>query len=73
MKNIDILTFFIYFLLFCIIGLVAGRKRKSNAADFFLQQNKLSWFLIGFSYVAAGASSEQFIGTVGSVYSRGMV
>lgn len=73
MKNIDILTFIIYFLLFSIIGLVAGRKRKSNAADFFIQQNKLPWYLIGFSYIAAGASSEQFIGTVGSVYSRGMV
>jgi len=73
LKNIDILTFIIYFLLFSIIGLVAGRKRKNNAADFFIQQNKLPWYLIGFSYIAAGASSEQFIGTVGSVYSRGMV
>jgi SSS family solute:Na+ symporter len=73
MKNIDLLTFLIYFLLFSIIGLVAGRKRKSNAAEFFIQQHKLPWYLIGFSYIAAGASSEQFIGTVGSVYSRGMV
>jgi len=73
MRTIDLLAFIVYFLVFSIIGLVAGRRRKSNAADFFIQQHKLPWYLIGFSYIAAGASSEQFIGTVGSVYSRGMV
>jgi SSS family solute:Na+ symporter len=73
LQNLDYFTFAIYFLLFTVIGLVAGRKRKTNAADFFIQQNKLPWYLIGFSFIAAGASSEQFIGTVGSVYSRGMV
>ncbi len=73
LQNIDYFTFAIYFLVFTVIGLVAGRKNKTNAADFFIQQNKLTWYIIGFSLITAGVSSEQFIGTVGSVYSRGLV
>lgn len=73
LSNLDYLTFGLYFLVFTLIGLIAGRKKKVGAADFFLQQNKLPWYIIGFSFITAGVSSEQFIGTVGSVYGRGMV
>ncbi len=73
LQNIDYFAFIVYFLVFTIIGLVAGRKRKTNAAEFFIQQDKLPWYIIGFSFITAGVSSEQFIGTVGSVYGRGLV
>lgn len=73
LQNIDYFTFTIYFLVFTAIGLVAGRKSKTSAADFFIQQNKLPWYIIGFSFITSGVSSEQFIGTVGSVYGRGLV
>lgn len=71
--NYDYLAFFIYLALFVGIGLWAGRRRRSEAADFYLRQDHLPWYVIGFSLVAAGVSSEQFIGTVGAVYSRGLV
>jgi solute:Na+ symporter, SSS family len=73
LNNIDYFTFAIYFLVFTAIGLVAGRKKKTNAAEFFIQQDRLPWYIIGFSFITAGISSEQFIGTVGSVYGRGLV
>lgn len=73
LSSYDYAAFFIYLAVFVGIGLWAGRRRRSEAADFYLRKNHLSWYVIGFSLVAAGVSSEQFIGTVGAVYSRGLV
>ncbi len=73
MSNFDNFTFALYVLVFILIGVIAGRKRRTDAADFYIRQNHLPWYVIGFSLVAAGISSEQFIGTVGAVYSRGLV
>lgn len=72
-SNIDNLTFALYLVIFILTGLIAGRKRRTEAADFYIRQNHLPWYVIGFSLIAAGISSEQFIGTVGAVYSRGLV
>ena len=73
MSNFDNYTFALYILAFILTGVIAGRKRRTEAADFYIRQNHLPWYVIGFSLVAAGISSEQFIGTVGAVYSRGLV
>jgi len=72
-SNIDNFTFGLYLIIFILTGLIAGRKRRTEAADFYIRQNHLPWYVIGFSLIAAGISSEQFIGTVGAVYSRGLV
>ena len=72
-SNTDNFTFGLYLIVFILTGLIAGRKRRTEAADFYIRQNHLPWYVIGFSLIAAGISSEQFIGTVGAVYSRGMV
>lgn len=73
MSTYDQYTFAGYLVAFLLTGVIAGRKRSSGAADFYVRQNQLPWYVIGFSLVAAGISSEQFIGTVGAVYSRGLV
>lgn len=73
MSNYDNYTFALYLVAFVATGIIAGRKRRTGAADFYMRQNHLPWYVIGFSLVAAGISSEQFIGTVGAVYSRGLV
>ncbi len=73
MSNLDNCAFAFYILVFILTGIIAGRKRRTEAADFYIRQNHLPWYVIGFSLVAAGISSEQFIGTVGAVYSRGLV
>ena len=56
-----------------VIGLVAARRRKTdNAADFFLTSKTLPWYVIGFSIIAAGISSEHFLGAVGYSYNYGL-
>jgi len=41
-------------------------------AGYFRADNRLPWYAIGFSIVAAGISSEQFVGEVGYAYKLGM-
>ena len=40
-------------------------RRRDNSEDYFLAGRGLSWWLIGFSLIAANISSEQFIGMSG--------
>lgn len=47
------------------IGIMKSRKEKSSE-DYFLAGRGLSWWLIGFSLIAANISTEQFIGMSGS-------
>ncbi len=41
------------------------QKEKNGAADYFLAGRGLSWWLVGFSLIAANISTEQFVGTSG--------
>lgn len=62
-----------YLVLLIFIGWISGRKKnESTAESFFLTNNTLPWYAIGFSIIAAGISSEQFIGTVGFAYQYGL-
>jgi len=47
-------------------------SRKRSAAEFFKADKQLPWYAVGASIIAAGVSSEQFIGTVGIAYLYGM-
>lgn len=40
-------------------------EKDSSAADYFLAGRGLSWWLVGFSLIAANISTEQFVGTSG--------
>ncbi|MCR5183361.1 MAG: hypothetical protein K6B46_01495 [Opitutales bacterium] len=42
-----------------------GEAKESNAADYFLAGRGLSWWLVGFSLIAANISTEQFVGMSG--------
>jgi len=61
----DISVFFVF--IFCVIslGILKSRKEKTSE-DYFLAGRGLSWWLIGFSLIAANISTEQFIGMSGS-------
>lgn len=72
LSTVDISIFIGYFILLIIIGFWSGRKRKADSKDFFLSEGKLPWYVIGFSIVGAGVSSEQFLGNVGFAYSHGL-
>jgi SSS family solute:Na+ symporter len=55
-----------------VIGLGIWKSRDENtsgeqgAADYFLAGRGLSWWLVGFSLIAANISTEQFVGMSGS-------
>ena len=73
MNQFDLSIIALYVLVLLIIGLVAARRRKTdNAADFFLTSKTLPWYVIGFSIIAAGISSEHFLGAVGYSYNYGL-
>ncbi len=61
--DIIILVAFIAIVLF--VGLYKSRG-KENAEDYFLAGRGLTWWLIGFSLIAANISTEQFVGMSGS-------
>lgn len=61
---IDVLVFFGFMLAVVGIGILKSRK-ESTSEDYFLAGRGLSWWLIGFSLIAANISTEQFVGMSG--------
>jgi SSS family solute:Na+ symporter len=72
MDVLDIIIFTSYFIILIAIGFWSGKKKHKSADDFFLARGSLKWYVIGFALIAAGISSEQFLGTVGFAYSHGI-
>jgi len=60
----DIIFFVLFFVVVVGISLFKSRKKK-NSEDYFLAGRGLTWWLIGFSIVAANISTEQFVGMAG--------
>ncbi len=72
-RSIDLVVFVGYVLFTILFGFwVANRKQKS-ARDYFLASDRLPWYAIGGSIIAANISTEQFIGMVGAAYAAGIV
>ncbi len=65
MEGLDLIIFICYFIVLIAIGFFSGKKKHKDAEDFFLARGSLKWYVIGFALIAAGISSEQFLGTVG--------
>ncbi len=61
-----------YFLAVVAVGFLSSRRQKASVQGYFRADNRLPWYAIGFSIVAAGISSEQFVGEVGYAYKLGM-
>ena len=61
---LDILVFVAFVISVVSIGLLKSRKEKTGE-DYFLAGRGLSWWLIGFSLIAANISTEQFVGMSG--------
>ena len=66
---LDIIVFVVFIASVITVGLMKSRKEKT-AEDFFLAGRGLSWWLIGFSLIAANISSEQFVGMSGNAASH---
>jgi len=69
MGGIDILVFVALALLVIGVGLWASRGEQTHgdhgAQDYFLAGRRLTWWLVGFSLIAANISTEQFVGMSG--------
>lgn len=71
-NTFDLIIFAGYFVLVVVIGFWTGRRQADSVGGYFRGGNRLPWYAIGFSIVAAGISSEQFVGEVGYAYKLGM-
>ncbi|MBR4598043.1 MAG: sodium/solute symporter [Opitutales bacterium] len=66
-STLDIAIFIGFIAVVLFVGLYMGRsKEKESAEGYFLAGRGLSWWLIGFSLIAANISTEQFVGMSGS-------
>ena len=71
---IDILIFIIYIVGIVALGLYASRSGTSSSKrDYFLAGDKLPWWMIGSSIIAANISSHHLVGAMGAAYDRGFV
>lgn len=61
-----------YMVIILWVGFAVARREKATVNDYFRAGNTLRWYAIGASIVAAGISSEQFVGEVGYAYKLGM-
>ncbi|MBM4088474.1 MAG: sodium/solute symporter [Planctomycetes bacterium] len=69
MALIDIAVFVAFVVFVISVGLWKSRGEETHgergAQDYFLAGRKLTWWLIGFSLIAANISTEQFVGMSG--------
>jgi solute:Na+ symporter, SSS family len=70
--SIDLAICVGYFILVVLIGFLSSRGERSSVQGYFRADNRLPWYVIGFSIVAAGVSSEQFVGEIGYAYKLGL-
>ncbi len=70
--NLDLTVCIGYFVFILILGFWTARRRHASVSGYFKADNQLPWYAIGLSIVAAGISSEQFVGEVGYAYKLGM-
>jgi len=66
---IDIAIFLAFVVAVVAVGLIKSKNEKSSE-DYFLAGRGLSWWLIGFSLIAANISTEQFVGMSGNAASH---
>jgi len=70
--TIDLAICIGYFILVVAIGFLSSRGERTSVQGYFRADNRLPWYVIGFSIVAAGVSSEQFVGEIGYAYKLGL-
>jgi len=71
LKTIDIAIFAAYILVVIGLGAIASLKVAKTKRDYFLAGDKLPWWMVGGSIVAANISSHHFVGVIGTAYQYG--
>src|SRR5438874_1262085 len=70
---LDLAIFVTYMLAVVALGLLAARRGTKTKRDYFLAGDKLPWWMIGGSIVAANISSHHLVGSMGTAYYKGFV
>jgi len=69
MSLLDLVVFVVFVIGVVVIGLWQGRRTVTEggagASEYFLAGRGLTWWLVGFSLIAANISTEQFVGMSG--------
>ncbi|MET6996011.1 SLC5 family protein [Chitinophaga defluvii] len=73
LTTLDAAVFGIYILGIVALGIFASRKASQSKRDYFLAGDKLPWWMIGGSIIAANISSHQLVGVMGVAFSAGFV
>ncbi len=63
---VDIGVFVAFIIAVIVISTLKSRSAGESSEDYFLAGRGLSWWLIGFSLIAANISAEQFVGMAGN-------
>ncbi len=71
--RLDFVLFAIYLAANIALGLWVARRKTADARGYFLAGDRLPWYAIGGSIIAANISTEHFIGMVGIAYAVGFV
>jgi SSS family solute:Na+ symporter len=72
LNTLDLLVCAGYFVAVVAVGFLSSRRQRHTVDGYFRGDNRLPWYAIGFSIVAAGISSEQFVGEMGYAYKLGL-
>ena len=70
---LDAVIFGVYILGVIALGIYASRQNQKTRRDYFLAGDKMSWWMIGGSIIAANISSHHLVGAMGAAYNRGFV
>jgi SSS family solute:Na+ symporter len=73
LTQVDLFIFGVYFLAVVLLGVIAARRGQRTKRDYFLAGDKLPWWMVGGSIVAANISSHHLVGVMGTAYKRGFV
>jgi solute:Na+ symporter, SSS family len=71
--RLDFILFAVYLAANIALGLWVARRKTGDARGYFLAGDRLPWYAIGGSIIAANISTEHFIGMVGIAYAVGFV
>ncbi len=68
LTGIDIGIFIAYIVAILSLGLIAARRTGATRREYFLAGDKLPWWMVGGSIVAANISSHHFVSIMGVAY-----
>jgi SSS family solute:Na+ symporter len=71
LTGLDFAIFIVYIAAVLSIGVWAVKRGEKTKRDYFLAGDKLPWWMIGGSIMAANISSHHFVGIMGVAYERG--